>query len=90
MPLLLTGLLMYEIIKNKTNIAKSVYCSIQKCYYYGMKLYHGSKQIIENPKNKGSKIDNDYGPAFYLTKDLGHRMGILGCSTAEMKRSLGC
>ena len=42
----------------------------KKCYYYGMKLYHGSKQIIENPKNKGSKIDNDYGPAFYLTKDL--------------------
>ena len=39
-----------------------------------MKLYHGSKKIIENPKYKGSKIDNDYGPAFYCTvdKDLAH------------------
>lgn len=35
-----------------------------------MKLYHGSKQIISNPKCFGSKKDNDYGPAFYLTKDL--------------------
>ena len=25
-----------------------------------------------------------------LAKALGHRMGILGCSTAEMKMSLGC
>ena len=35
-----------------------------------MKLYHGSKLTISNPINKGSKKDNDYGPAFYLTKDL--------------------
>ena len=26
----------------------------------------------------------------YFDKDLGHRMEILGCSTAEMKMSLGC
>lgn len=35
-----------------------------------MNLYHGSKLIIQNPNVKGSKEDNDYGPAFYLTKDL--------------------
>lgn len=35
-----------------------------------MKLYHGSKKIIEKPKVKGSYYDNDYGPAFYLTRDL--------------------
>lgn len=35
-----------------------------------MKLYHGSKLTISKPINKGSKKDNDYGPAFYLTKDL--------------------
>ena len=35
-----------------------------------MKIYHGSKKIIEKPKPKGSNPANDYGPAFYLTKDL--------------------
>lgn len=35
-----------------------------------MKLYHGSKSVVANPINKGSKDDNDYGPAFYMTKDL--------------------
>ena len=35
-----------------------------------MKVYHGSKLIIDVPKVMGSKIDNDYGPAFYLTQDL--------------------
>lgn len=35
-----------------------------------MKLYHGSKTIINHPKYDGSKKDNDYGPAFYLTEDL--------------------
>ena len=35
-----------------------------------MKLYHGSKNIIDKPKVKGSREDNDYGPSFYLTKDL--------------------
>ena len=35
-----------------------------------MKLYHGSKEIINNPVVHGSKPDNDYGPAFYLTRDL--------------------
>ena len=25
-----------------------------------------------------------------ISSGLGHRMGILGCSTAEMKMSLGC
>ena len=35
-----------------------------------MKVYHGSKQTITNPKDKGSRKDNDYGPAFYLTRDL--------------------
>ena len=35
-----------------------------------MKVYHGSKQKIDHPKHHGSKIDNDYGAAFYLTRDL--------------------
>ena len=39
-----------------------------------MKLYHGSKRTIEKPNFMGSKVDNDYGPAFYCTKekDLAH------------------
>ena len=35
-----------------------------------MKIYHGSKKLVENPIYKGSTKDNDYGPAFYLTADL--------------------
>lgn len=35
-----------------------------------MKLYHGSKLTISNPTYNGSKIDNDYGPAFYLTREV--------------------
>ena len=35
-----------------------------------MKIYHGSKVLIERPILKGSDDKNDYGPAFYLTKDL--------------------
>lgn len=35
-----------------------------------MKIYHGSKNIIEQPSLNGSNINNDYGPAFYLTNDL--------------------
>ena len=35
-----------------------------------MKVYHGSKRVIDRPIVNGSKLDNDYGPAFYLTKDL--------------------
>ena len=35
-----------------------------------MILYHGSKEIISSPKVHGSNSRNDYGPAFYLTKDL--------------------
>lgn len=35
-----------------------------------MKLYHGSKAIVEKPMVKGSKAYNDYGAAFYLTRDL--------------------
>ena len=35
-----------------------------------MKLYHGSKQTIDKPICNGSKSDNDYGPAFYLTENL--------------------
>ena len=35
-----------------------------------MKIYHGSKVLIERPIFKGSDDKNDYGPAFYLTKDL--------------------
>ena len=34
-----------------------------------MKLYHGSKRIIKNPRYKGSQPTNDYGPAFYLTRN---------------------
>lgn len=35
-----------------------------------MKLYHGSKAIVDEPRVKGSNPANDYGPAFYLTEDL--------------------
>ncbi len=35
-----------------------------------MKIYHGSKLIIQNPIFQGSDPTNDYGPAFYLTLDL--------------------
>ena len=35
-----------------------------------MKLYHGSKVEILNPIPHGSNKDNDYGPAFYTTRDL--------------------
>lgn len=35
-----------------------------------MKIYHGSKTLIEHPIVKGSDPANDYGPSFYLTKDL--------------------
>ncbi len=35
-----------------------------------MKLYHGSKLIIEEPITKGSGENNDYGPAFYLTLNI--------------------
>ena len=34
-----------------------------------MKIYHGSKSIINEPKVKGSNPTNDYGPCFYVTKD---------------------
>ena len=35
-----------------------------------MKIYHGSKVLIEHPLIKGSNERNDYGPSFYMTKDL--------------------
>lgn len=35
-----------------------------------MKVYHGSKIVLKHPIYNGSKIDNDYGPAFYLTRDI--------------------
>ena len=35
-----------------------------------MKLYHGSKIILEKPIVRGSKNFNDYGAAFYTTRDL--------------------
>lgn len=35
-----------------------------------MKVYHGSKEIIIHPRVHGSNPKNDYGPAFYLTRDL--------------------
>lgn len=35
-----------------------------------MKLYHGSKRIIKKPLVNGSRKSNDYGPAFYATRDL--------------------
>ena len=49
---------------------KMVYCSIPKRYNLVMKVYHGSKRIIDKPIYQGSTKDNDYGPAFYLTKDI--------------------
>lgn len=35
-----------------------------------MKIYYGSKALIEHPIVKGSDEANDYGPSFYLTLDL--------------------
>lgn len=32
-----------------------------------MKIYHGSKIVLESPKVKGSNPNNDYGPNFYAT-----------------------
>ena len=33
-------------------------------------LYHGSKEIIENPSLKGGKETNDYGYGFYCTENI--------------------
>ena len=35
-----------------------------------MKLFHGSKRILENPVAGGSNPHNDYGAAFYVTSNL--------------------
>lgn len=35
-----------------------------------MKIYHGSKNVINSPIVNGSDPQNDYGPSFYLTLDL--------------------
>lgn len=35
-----------------------------------MIFYHGSKKVIKKPVVKGSNVNNDYGPAFYMTLDL--------------------
>ena len=35
-----------------------------------MIFYHGSPHIVDKPKHKGSRANNDYGPAFYLTMDI--------------------
>ena len=35
-----------------------------------MKIYHGSKVLLKQPIVKGSNEANDYGPSFYLTKEL--------------------
>lgn len=35
-----------------------------------MKLYHGGKCIVDHPIAFGSNKQNDYGPAFYLTRDI--------------------
>ncbi|MCR5506131.1 MAG: DUF3990 domain-containing protein [Bacilli bacterium] len=35
-----------------------------------MKVYYGSKTVVSHPTHNGSKKENDYGPAFYLTRDL--------------------
>ena len=36
-----------------------------------MKLYHGSKNIIEKPVYGYGKKYNDYGVGFYCTEDIG-------------------
>ena len=35
-----------------------------------MKIYHGSKNIIEKPTLYGGKETNDYGYGFYCTKEI--------------------
>ena len=39
-------------------------------YTKTMKFYHGSKYVIEQPKQYGSNPFNDYGPSFYCTEDI--------------------
>ena len=47
-----------------------------------LEIYDYAHIIMKNDGNA------DQWPSYY--PGLGHRMGILGCSTAEMKMSLGC
>ena len=35
-----------------------------------MKIFHGSKKIIEKPQFGVGKIHNDYGRGFYCTESL--------------------
>ena len=44
----------------------------------------------ENYSQSIIKHYNNLSERKIIIMDLGHRMGILGCSTAEMKMSLGC
>lgn len=34
-----------------------------------MRLYHGSERVIERPRYKYGKTDNDYGQGFYCTRE---------------------
>lgn len=43
-----------------------------------MRVYHGSKLIIEQPLFQGSNQGNDYGPNFYTTSDF-HDASIWAC-----------
>lgn len=35
-----------------------------------IRIYHGSRKIIEEPTYKGGKLHNDYGQGFYCTKHI--------------------
>lgn len=48
-----------------------------------MIFYHGSKLIINEPKVRGSSVDNDYGPAFYLTLDK-HQAKLWACKNEQI------
>ena len=49
-----------------------------------MKIYHGSKYIIDKPIVKGSNPTNDYGPCFYMTRDYQN-----ACIWACRKNTIG-
>ena len=70
MHLLFLIIYMHTKILNFSTAVRKNWKTTVKCYNYGMIFYHGSKQVIESPKEKGSKPYNDYGPSFYLTHDL--------------------
>jgi len=58
-----------------------------------MKIFHGSKKIIEKPQFGVGKIHNDYGRGFYCTESLEIAKDINKASVGTVKNiaeTLGC